>query len=275
VSRWPEAPPGFRRFAADHSAFFAAIANQDPLLAADLDRVETWQRRLGERAAASAGRGQSTVLRVDGGPRLRLKALRRGGLARGLWAERFVGARRLIENLRIPSEAIRRGVATPPAEALLLVEGPPQLFRGWLATVELAGAKDLASRLAGGPPPSADELSAVMKAVRIAHDAGLEHRDLNLGNLLLTAEPKGWLIDLDGARLHTEPLSVAARRRALRRLVRSLHKLRFRTGGAGDSDPEHWLDLYAEGEFALRAGLARFRGADRLRIRLHRLGWRR
>jgi hypothetical protein len=126
-----------------------------------------------------------------------------------------------------------------------------------------------------GPQPSADELRAAMKAVRIAHDAGLEHGDLNLGNLVLTVGPKGWLIDLDGARLHAGPLPIPSRRRALRRLERSLLKLRFRTGAAGDSDPEGWLDFYAEGEQALRSRLARHRGAGRLRIRLHRLGWRR
>ena len=69
--------------------------------------------------------------------------------------------------------------------ALLLQAGPPGLYQAWLAVEEVPGAVDLLSRLDPTPPPAPDEIAAAISVVRRMHDAGLEHRDLNLGNLLL------------------------------------------------------------------------------------------
>jgi 3-deoxy-D-manno-octulosonic acid kinase len=242
---------------------------------AGLLHARSWDRALGCRGEAT-GRGATARLELPSGARLVLKRLRRGGIVGGLWRDRFPGPRRLLDNLRLPLVALARGVATPRPAALLVVGGPPGLFRGWLAVEEVSDARDLATRFRSSSPPTREELSRVMALVRRMHDAGLEHHDLNLGNLLLRDAAQGadsaWVIDLDGGRLHEGPLPFARRQRALRRLERSHLKL---LGGAiRDEAARGWVyDLYAAGDERLAQRLARGRAMGRLWLRLHRLGW--
>jgi aminoglycoside phosphotransferase (APT) family kinase protein len=154
------------------------------------------------------------------------------------------------------------------------------LHRAWLATEFLPGAVDLAQRRRVGPVPSRRELAAAMHVVRKMHDAGVEHRDLNLGNLLVRAggemEPEAFVVDLDAARLHDRPLDFGLRLRALRRLERSHVKLSLRAGTPrDDATRELYADLYAAGDARLAERLRRARPRTRLLIRLHTLGWAR
>ncbi len=206
---------------------------RDELLEQGFDRPGSWIDRLaGEQQ--SAGRGTSAVLPTSAGGPIRLKQLRRGGLLAKLWRERFLGARRLRENLTIPVAMRERGVPTPAPAALLTLPGPPGFYRGWVAFDEIEGATDLAALFAAGARPAEDRLRAAMHAVWLMHGAGLEHRDLNLGNLLVRGEgvaTEAWVIDLDGARWRPDGLGRAVRDRGLRRLERSLEKV---SGGTGD-----------------------------------------
>jgi hypothetical protein len=110
------------------------------------------------------------------------------------------------------------------------------------------------------------------------HDAGLEHPDLNLGNLLLRPSPSGpqaFVVDLDRAHLERRPLSRARRQAALRRLERSHAKL-FGVPGPLDGDGDAWYAGYAGDDAALSAYLSAGRPAGRLRLAVHRtLGHRR
>ena len=236
-------------------------------LAAFLDRESGWESRLDRRAG---GRGPTGLLDFGAaGPVARLKRLRRGGIAGPLWRDRFPGSSRILANLAVPAEARRRGVPTPEPLALLAIPGPPGLWRGWLATEEIPGAYPLERRF--GSTEEAAAVREAMRVVRAMHDAGVEHRDLNLGNLLLRPVAEGEavvVLDLDDARLHPGPLRFGVRRRALRRLERSTAK---RTGvRAYDA----WYVAYADGDAALAERLAAGRWLDRMWISLHRLGWK-
>ena len=183
-----------------------------------------------------------------------------------------------MDNLRMPLEARRRGVDTPEPLALLAVRGPGPLVRGWLAVEWIEGARDLASRYKAGEMPSEEELAATMGLVRHMHDVGLEHRDLNLGNLMLPDGPGGpagpLVIDLDRARLHDAGLSFRLRQQALRRLERSYVKIlgdRARPGAVGYGP---WYELYAAGDPDLAARLERGRKAGRFLLAMHRWTWR-
>jgi 3-deoxy-D-manno-octulosonic acid kinase len=169
---------------------------------------------------------------------------------------------------------VRRGVATPAPVALLLVDGPGPLCRAWLAVDEIDHATDLAARFASVHPPTRAELGQVMGEVRKMHDVGVEHRDLNLGNLLLRtepdSEPRAWVLDLDRARLHTGPLRFRLRQRALRRLERSHLKLFGDSHAAAPRDL--FYELYASGDEELGRRLDRGRSIGRLLLRLHRTG---
>jgi hypothetical protein len=109
------------------------------------------------------------------------------------------------------------------------------------------------------------------------HDAGVEHRDLNLGNLLLRRGGSGageaFVVDLDRARLWDRPVPLRLRIRALCRLERSTVKLFGERPLGGFDLRREWYRAYAGGDVELAARLDRARRANRLTLSLHRLGW--
>jgi len=247
------------------------------LVHAGLRDPATWDRACA--AGAVGGRGRTGKVEVDSRLVLRVKRMRRGGIARGLWRDHFLGTRRLVANLAVPLAALQRGVATVEPIGLLVKRGPLGLRRAWLATVDVSAAASLAERLASETPPAREELERVLSAIRGMHDRGVDHRDLNLGNVLLRSGAAGsepLVIDLDCARLHSGPLPLRSRARALRRLERSAVKLLGNAPVVSGIDLRRfWYEAYASGDVALAARLDRARGWNRVAIALHRLAWRR
>jgi sec-independent protein translocase protein TatC len=240
---------------------------------AGLERIAGWRRRLAAGSVETPGRGSLARLEILPGLPVVLKALRRGGALAPLWMNRFAGAHRVLDNLVIPLAAIERRVPTPAPLALLACSGPPGLWRGWLAVEEIGGGEDLLTRVRRGALPD-PVWRSVMTAVRALHDAGVEHRDLNLGNLLHVDGGRDavHILDLDGARLHDDPLPVRLRARGLMRLRRSFLKT-VATASVPASPPD-WAGLYAGGDEALASRLSPG-PLDELRVMLHRAGWRR
>jgi tRNA A-37 threonylcarbamoyl transferase component Bud32 len=103
------------------------------------------------------------------------------------------------------------------------------VYRGVIVTKAIENATTLADALRGTLTPTgrAAVLDAVARSVRAMHERGVHHRDLNSANILLTgagADVAVHLIDFDRAQIRRE-LPHRVRRRALRRLDRSLAKL--------------------------------------------------
>ncbi len=273
-----DAPPIPEGFVVERNQSVVLVverALRHAVVQAGLDSVEGWMTRVGG-PVIGAGRAASTVIDLAGSP-VRIKALARGGIVGPIWRGRFVGARRIWSNLTTPLAARRRGVATPRPVALALAEGPPGLFRAWLALAEIEGAVDLARAWRSSRPPTRDELELILARVREMHDRGVDHRDLNLGNLLLRRDPSpidGFILDLDRARLHDGPLPLSSRARALTRLERSAMKIGLGlpsidwTNGLEDF-PWH---PYAAGDPDLGRKLVRARRFRRIGIAIHRLG---
>jgi hypothetical protein len=253
------APEGFVRAVHGDATLIADARRIQALVQAGFDRPESW------RAAAGSARGETgAAVTLAPDCTARIKQLRRGGWTASLWRDAFAGLDRPLDNLRLPLEAARRGVATPAPIALWIEPCCRGFVRAWLAFEEAAGARDLRGRLGEGLKPA-------LAAVRKMHDLGVEHRDLNLGNLLVAGD-RAWVIDLDRARLHDAPLGFAARQRALRRLERSYVKLRH----PDEADPavrDAIYDGYAGDDAALASRLRRGRAVGRAAIAIHRLGW--
>jgi hypothetical protein len=271
-----EAPEGFESLVGAEGTLFARRDLLQPLLDLQLDAPGGWRKLLSSAPAAS-GRGAVARVRLPGGERLLLKKLLRGGLAGRLRKELFAGAGRLLDNLRLPIEAQRRGVPTAAPAALLLAPGPGRMFHGWLAVDEIADADDLSALYSAGSRPSRKEMGAAIGLVRRMHEAGLVHRDLNLGNLLVrggAGRCDAFVIDLDGASFSEGPLPFGRRRAALRRLERSYVKQAMLSGRRPiQAERDRIYELYAAGASALAEKLRRGRALGNFQIFLHRLWW--
>lgn len=272
------APGGFEVLPASSGELFVLSAFATALRAAGLDDEEGWRSRIaGSPRTAAAGRGAVARLRIPQGTALVMKRLLRGGLAARLWRGHMLGRCRLLRNLSVPHEAIGRGIATPQAVALLLVRAAPGLYRGWLAVEEQAGTRDLGAALSDGAERAEPAMQAALAAVRRAHDRGLVHPDLNLGNLLLAGSSetgyRATLIDLDRARLVAGAVPAASRRRMLQRLERSYVKRFGSDGPFGGEWGSAWSAWYAADDPELARAVDVRRGAGRLRLGLHRAAW--
>ncbi len=272
------APAGFAVRAAGRRTLVARVDLLARVVEAGLGEPSGWQRLVGARPGPP-GRGASGRLVLAGGVSLVVKSMRRGGWVAAIWRDRFLGSARLVRNLTVPIEAMRRGVPTARPAAMLLVVGPPGLRRAWLAVDAIEGAEDLLTRLSGPRPPREDELRAALRAVRVMHDAGVEHPDLNLGNLLVRtregAPPEAFVVDLDRARLRDGPLPVRKRRAALLRMERSYLK---RFGDAGPLPGQRargWAAAYAGDDPSLAGLLAAPTAIERASLAIHLLAWRR
>ncbi len=176
------------------------------------------------------GRGAVWRLAVPGGPRVVLRCNRRGGWLARIVHETYLGPwYRPLRELVVTAEARRRGV--PAAEILAVrVEGG-LIYRGAVVTAEVPGAATLVDALRASPDPGTRRalVEGAARTVAGMHQAGLLHTDLNLTNLLARRGTSGGIemavLDLDRARLYAPPLAPRARRRTLRRLTRSWHKL--------------------------------------------------
>jgi len=176
------------------------------------------------------GRGATWAITLADGGRAVLRWYRRGGLLRHVVRDRYFGwRRRPLLALALTAEAHRRGIPVPEVLGARVDLLPGGGYRGALVTREIAGAETLADAARRDPsdPERAAIIASVARTVRSMHDRGLHHRDLNVGNILLSRTGGALdvhVIDLDRARLGPS-VGTRRRHRALRRLARSLAKL--------------------------------------------------
>jgi tRNA A-37 threonylcarbamoyl transferase component Bud32 len=236
------------------------------------DQPAVWESCLGT-GVGESGRGANAI-RSFGEVTLRLKQLRRGGLASRYRREHFSADRRLLENLSLPLEVAARGIPTAKPWALLVESVTGSGYRGWLATEELSSMRDAAAGVREATQESEARWLVTMGVIKRMHDAGVEHRDLNLGNLLIGDEPQRpvAVVDFDNARLHDDPLPFGLRQQALRRLERSYVKTCY-PRAAAEAVRTQIYSRYAADDLPLTRRLRRGRRIGRWAIALHRLGW--
>ncbi|MGD9762982.1 MAG: lipopolysaccharide kinase InaA family protein [Candidatus Binatia bacterium] len=193
------------------------------------------------------GRGAAAAFALDSRLSVVLRPYRRGGLVARFNQARYLGfSPRPFEELRTATAISAAGVPTPEPLGAAVLWDCPGVYRGAVATREVAGASNLWRHLQSvAVPARAAACAAAAAAARQLHHAGALHPDLNLQNFLVRAGGGGleaWLIDLDGVRF--APVTARARRNAFERVCRSIRKL----------DPESAVITLACVE-AFRAGL--------------------
>jgi tRNA A-37 threonylcarbamoyl transferase component Bud32 len=220
----------------------------DALIAAGAASPESMR---GRGAAEFEGRGRPFSVEVPGAGRVFVRQYLHGGALRRVTGDRYRGDARFLAELRALDEAARAGVPVP--EALGFVSRPAGLStrRGWLLAREVAGAADALAFLASRPGAARRRgvLESAGRAMRRLHDAGFEHPDLHLKNLLVTERGDVLVLDLDAARrrdalTHEQRLAglfrfdrYAAKQAAAGRSVSRADRMRVLRAYAGDDWP--------------------------------------
>ena len=183
-------------------------------------------------ALVGGGRAKHPLVELPGGERAVVRGYLRGGLMRHLNRERYLVGHRALDELRVTEHAARAGVRVPVVLAAVERRTGPA-YTASLATRWIAGAAELAGWLEGkdGETVAAALRDAGGQLARM-HDAGIVHPDVNLRNLLVTAEGV-FVLDFDRARLLPHPVPRPWRARGLRRLARSASRLRAEIDAAG------------------------------------------
>lgn len=193
--------------------------------------AEPWKLRLGELEGGTTGRGPRAVVGVGGGEQVLVKQCLRGGWLARFNRSRYASPARFLRELDVGRRAEQAGCPVLPAIAVVV--RPAGLgVRAWSMSRYLADAEDLAVRMQA-LPRAADRvalLERVLGALAQLFEAGLEHRDLNLGNVLVRPASGRSpelirVIDLDRARWRGRPLPARAGRRVTARFERSWSKV--------------------------------------------------
>lgn len=237
--------------------------------------LERWGRPVPDHGLR--GRGAVHVLATDAGE-LVAKRVGRGGLL-GRWLpDRYLDGLRGFREALLAERLVAAGVATPPRVVVRSVR-VGGLHRWETASARLPAARDLQAVLEQEPADGRPALALRVGAfLRRLHDAGLAHRDLQVKNLLLSAEGRPWILDLDGCRLVPGGLDGPRALASLARFGRSLVKrglLEAPTAGAPApaSVRAFWRGYGARAGQGRAAALAEVDRRLRRQLRWHALLW--
>ena len=285
----PSIPDGFVIVERGPTRLYLRATHAEALLGIQIQRVSEW---VDKHPWSAGGTGRGSLARLHpglpGGSALIIKKYRHGGLLGRLFSSRYLSPRRALRAIAASDAARRAGVPVPLVVAGAAQRAFPFGCRLYEVSVEISGAEPLDRALglgaAAGPALAAGVRSrrrllieACARSVRTLHDAGIDHRDLNLANLLAASGPAGpsvHVIDFDAARTRA-PLTSRRRLAALHRLYRSAVKLHPRREPPRPLTQMRWLKAYCAGDARLERYLLERRGSFARRARWHQLLWKR
>jgi hypothetical protein len=261
VSPAGELPEGYLRVSregCDAYVWNGAVRWVGSLFEAGVDLSEGWRSDTPTPPTVS-GRGPVHVIAApvagpDGCAAWLVRRYRRGGFAAPLLGDLYLSAGRTRPRRELLASAVarERGVRTPAVVAGIVYRAPGLsrrlFYRAALVTELVPGVRSLSAllfgddsggvatppRVAPGPTtedanPPADAralaLSQAGRLIRALATAGVEHVDLNAGNVLVAPDAdEAWVVDLDRCRIFDRGRAASAAHMA-RRLERSLRKL--------------------------------------------------
>jgi 3-deoxy-D-manno-octulosonic acid kinase len=205
---------------------------------------EYW-RQHGRVSAPPAGRGAAIFIE-HGAHSWVLRHYRRGGMMARISRDRYLwtgeSRTRAFNEWRLLWELHRAGLPVPAPVAARYRRGG-LTYRADLITERIRDARPLSVVLESQSLP-VDAWQAIGRCIRLFHDAGVCHADLNAHNILLAASGAVFLIDFD--RGQRRPPGAWAQTN-LQRLQRSLNKINqgLLAEGSSPSDWEALLRGYA------------------------------
>jgi len=233
--------------------------------------------RILARASGPHGRSRTAIVSLPGRrERLHLRPLHHGGVLRALARDRLLGLARPLAELRATAR-LRAAGAPVPIPVLVAARRTRGFYHAAVATIHEEDTLDGIALLVSGAGAAMRRraASAAGSAVRALHDAGGQHADLHIGNLLFRDRGdriESLVVDLDRARI-AAPLGAAERMAELMRLHRSLVK-RGLFADVGARGCARFFASYTAGDRELRSALLRHLPRERARLAVHALGWR-
>ena len=203
-----------------------------------------WWRQHGTHRAAGTGRGG--IHRVaDAQRRYLLRHYFRGGFMATISRDRFLAQAaadtRALREFALLAHLRKRGLPVPRACAARCTRHGIW-YRADILVEVIPDADDLAQLLAQRPIVLA-EWTALGRAVRQLHDAGVYHSDLNCHNLMLDTRGKAWIVDFDKCGFQSgtdwKQANLARLLRSLRKELRLNPRFRWR-----EDDWQHFIGGY-------------------------------
>jgi 3-deoxy-D-manno-octulosonic acid kinase len=247
---------GYREAAVGGTLLVARDADFDALR--ETVAAETLHAWAGRQPGARPlhGRGVAWATRLTSGTEVVVRHSRHGGLLAWLTGDLFLAPTRAPVELAAATRLATAGVPTPAVVAFAVYGMAGPLCRADVMTAHVDGT-DFPSAWAAARGPAArnaivDALAALFRRMQAA---GAWHEDLNVKNVLISAEagaPVAWLLDVDRVVFRTPGDHETGIRNA-RRFARSTAKWRARHGL--DVSDANWARLLeAAGIAATAAG---------------------
>jgi len=277
TDRFASLPPGY----AVHRIGDAVLV-LDRAHASDLVRLrlaDPASRRALFAQAVRRGRGQAPSVQLNPETSAVLRRYQHGGVLGPLTGRLFLGPTRALTELEVTARAEAAGAPVPRVLCLAMWPSIGPFWSALIGTREERPAAELLAVLqqtddTDGRCALAEEVGV---AVRRLHQAGVEHHDLQLRNILVTAgAPRRIvLVDLDRAVFHRYAF-VPTRRRAsnLGRLARSVFKAGLWGARVGPRERAAFLRGYLAGNRRLREELRAWVPLERLKLAAHRATYR-
>ncbi|HXZ84446.1 MAG TPA: lipopolysaccharide kinase InaA family protein [Myxococcota bacterium] len=230
--------------------------------------------------APRRGRGAAPSVSLRRDAHVVLRRYQHGGLFRGITRALYLGPARALAELHVTARAEASGAPVPHVICLALWPAAGPFWSALIGTREERGARDLLEALLAAPDARARRalLREVGAAVRRLHDAGVDHRDLQLRNILVVEEAgrrRIVVVDLDRAVYHPRgALAPRLRARNLGRLTRSAVKAGLFRGPIGKRELAAFVGAYTGSDRRLRAELRGWIRGEQWKLALHRLGYR-
>ncbi|MFN3712224.1 MAG: 3-deoxy-D-manno-octulosonic acid kinase [Alcanivoracaceae bacterium] len=209
------------------------------VLSVDIFEPAYWQQRNAVTGTAT-GRGITWFVRDDE-RELVLRHYRRGGLFGKLVKDTYLGWRteqsRAMQEFTLLHRMHRDGLPVPvPVAAHRVRRGPG--YGADIIIERIPGARSLMDLLLQSPLAKTGWRD-IGATIRRFHDAGIDHTDLNIHNILLDDSGKVWVIDFDKCAVRGDG---EWKQGNMARLQRSLAKESTRHGKAIASDGD-WVEL--------------------------------
>lgn len=230
--------------------------------------------------APKRGRGAVPSVSLRRDAHVILRRYQHGGLLGGITGALYLGPQRALAELHVTARAETLGAPVPHVLCLALWPAAGPFWSALIGTREERNARDLLEALLAEDDANRRRalLREVGAAVRRLHDAGVDHRDLQLHNILVVEEGETRrivVVDLDRAVYHAHGvLSPRLRARNLGRLTRSAVKAGLFRGPIGRRELAAFVGAYTAGDRKLRADLRGWIRGEQWKLALHRIGYR-